>query len=186
MDILRVPASHWVWGTNHGLRPTFPRFCGSIPNQVPMSKLLLWPSASSSCKWRRFRRFSLTCLLVVKLSVSNYYCVAHHLHVAKINRGLQGFWSCIYEVWKSLLSPNSKKEAKQTEKSATLLGSVREGRTQGKPLLLGLETWTGRYRELGLMGVETHRQLKGAKIVSATKAARTTRRPHGKNIIIII
>lgn len=40
-----------------------------------------------------------------------------------------------------------KKKSEQAEKSTTFLGSIREGKIQGKPLLLRWEKQTGEFRE---------------------------------------
>lgn len=54
----------------------------------------------------------------------------------------------------SPLQPNKCRD-ERTEKS-TLLGSVREVRTQGKPVAPGLERQIGKDRESWLIGVPTH------------------------------
>ena len=43
----------------------------------------------------------------------------------------------VQEAWKSALLPKDKRKAEDTEKSTTPLGSIGEGKTQGKPWLSG-------------------------------------------------
>lgn len=49
-------------------------------------------------------------------------------------------------------------KSKKTEKSATLPGSIREGRTEGKLLTPKLERQTGKYSLSQLTGAQTHQQ----------------------------
>lgn len=49
----------------------------------------------------------------------------------------------------------SEKKSEQTEKSTTFLGSIREGKIQGKPLLLRWETQTGEFKEAWLSRAES-------------------------------
>lgn len=54
--------------------------------------------------------------------------------VQKLIQKTSGFWFCIQGAQKLPLYPSNKKKAKQSEKSTTLLGSIRKSRTQGKLL----------------------------------------------------
>lgn len=47
-----------------------------------------------------------------------------------------------------------KKKSEQAEKSTTFLGFIREGKIQGKPLLLRLEKQTGEFRKSWLSRAE--------------------------------
>lgn len=63
------------------------------------------------------------------------------------------------------LHPNNKWKAEQTEESATLLGFLRDRRTQGKQVLPKLQRQIREKTEWGLTRAETHEQTSPQELV---------------------